>query len=286
MFFNHLYGFRSKPSRPRETPRTERPRTLHARMSGRGAPSFPPFTIPALILIAGAVIVGGVAYGARAAGRHLCVENSRFTLREVVLPANLPLLSREMVLEKAGIAPGDNLFARTPEQIRDGLLSVHAIKSASVSRQLPDRIDINLTVREPVARVGSNNGYSFIVDTDGLVFTLSARHRTLPLILGVDPTALEVGKSVLSEASRDAFEVLRVVETKGWQDILPLRIISIGHPEFLDLRLGGGQQIKILRAQIETGLKNAATALQRNKELGVRHTMYTATAVGSMISTP
>jgi len=145
---------------------------------------------------------------------------------------------------------------------------------------------ISLTVRDPVARVGLENGYSYIVDMDGLVFTRSASHRKLPLILGVDPTALTFGKSIHTEASKDAFAVLKVVEGKGWQDILPLRMISIGHPEFLTLSLTGGQQVKILRDQLEVGLKNAATSLQRNKELGVRHTQYTATAVGTMISAP
>ena len=286
MFFNQLYGFRGRPSRPRENARAERPRTLHARMSTRGGPELPPFALPLLALVAAAILIGGTAYGARVAGRKLCVENARFTLREVVLPANLPLLSREMVLERAGIAPGDNLFARTTTQIRDDLLAVPAIKSASVSRHLPDRIDINLAVREPAARVGLDNGYSYIVDIEGRVFTRSARHRALPLIYGVDATTLQFGQTILNESSRDAFEALKVVEAKGWQDILPLRLISIGHPDFLDLRLAGGQQVKVLRTQIELGLKNAATALQRNKELGLRHTQYTATEVGTMISTP
>lgn len=286
MFFNQLYGFRGRPSRGRETPRTERPRTLNARLSARGRPALPPFALPALILIAVAVVIGGTAYGARIAGRRLCAENPYFTIAEVVLPKSLPLLSRDLIEEKAKVTRGDNLFARTPGEIRKSLLEIPAIRSAEVTRQLPDKLVINLTVRDPVARVGLESGYSYITDIDGLVFTRSASYRKLPLILGVDPTALKFGQSIYTDASKDAFEVLKVVEGKGWQDILPLRLISIGHPDFLTLSLAGGQQVKILRTQLEVGLKNAATALQRNKELGVKHSQYTATAVGSMVSSP
>jgi hypothetical protein len=290
MLLHHLYGFRKRTARPREPRRDERAFALHARVSSTrgGPPVLPPYALPALILMAVGLLGAGLFYGARAAGRMLGLENPAFTLGKIVLPDNLPLLPRELVIEKAGIQEGDNLFARDVKQIRADLLAVPAVRTVEVTRRLPDRIDISLTVREPAARAGLEGGFSYLVDLEGMVFGRSSQHRHLPLLRGVDPATLQFGQSLLNEATRPAFEALRMIESRGWQDILPVRMITVGHPDYLDLDLSrpAGTKIQVLRNAVERGLLNAATAIQRNKELGVTATRYTANANGTLIGAP
>jgi POTRA domain, FtsQ-type len=286
MIFKHLYGYRGRPGRERETTRPERPRLLRARVAGRGTTGLPPYAGPTLLLAAAALLLAGLVTGARAAGRRLCGANPRFAIAEVVLPASLPMLSRELILEKAGVAPGTNLFARTPAQIRADLLTVPAIKSVAVTRRLPSRLEINIGVREPVARVGLVNGYSHIVDMDGLVFTRSARYQNLPLLDGVDTSGLEFGRSILNDSTRELFEVLRIIETKGWQDILPIRILSLLPPARRSSMPSGGTKAEIRRTAIEVSLMNVGAALQRDREHRVRKAVYTATENGSVIASP
>lgn len=283
MLFQSLYGFRNRNNR-RENRRTERGTVVHARMSSsRAAPPLPPYVKPALILTLGLLCAGGVAYGAHVAGRTLCRQNDRFLVTDIDLPPNLTL-PRDLVLEKAGINVGDNLFKLTPAEIRANLLAVPAIKAAEVTRQLPGRIGISLQVREPAARVGQDNGFSLIVDPEGMVFTKSARHKGLPLILGVNPVSLKFGESILNEHTRDAFEVLRILEQRRLTDVLPVKIIYVALPDILDIRLHSNQQLKLPRNQLENGLQNLAAAIQKDQELRRPHSVYTATAKNTVVA--
>jgi cell division septal protein FtsQ len=283
MFFHNLYGFGRRNQRGREIRRDDRQFSLHTRLSSRGGGSLPPYAVPAIAGVLLLLVVAGAAYGARAAGRKLCSGNANFLLREIVLPADLTL-SREMILERIKIAPGDNLFSREPADIRADLMAVPAIRSAEVSRHLPDRLEIEIHVRQAVARVGNEGGFSYLVDAEGMVFTKSARHRTLPLIIGVNPVALKFGEAIFNDQSKDALSVLRLLEARKLQDVLPVRMISVGHPEYLDIRLSAGQQLKIPRNRLEEGLERIATAYQKNVEMNLGKTVYFMTDKGQVIA--
>lgn len=84
---------------------------------------------------------------------------------EVVTKGNA---NKEMVLKKAGIAPGTNIFSLDLEAVRERVESEPWVKSATVVRALPNKVQISYDAQVPVALLGAETLY--YLNRDGVPF--------------------------------------------------------------------------------------------------------------------
>ena len=112
-------------------------------------------------------------------------SSSAFAVRDVRLEGHARL-SRDTVLQAAGLAIGQNVFSLGPEDVEQRLRSHPWIRHASVERRLPGTFTIHIEERTAVALLDIEGLY--LVSDDGSVFkAFTATDPTdLPVITGAD----------------------------------------------------------------------------------------------------
>jgi cell division septal protein FtsQ len=91
-------------------------------------------------------------------------------------------LTPDLVCEVLGLRDGVNLFSIPIDRKRRELLEqAPNIRDITIVRRMPDKLNITIVEREPIARIGSNGR---VVDEEGVVFVRYAGTGGLPLIKG------------------------------------------------------------------------------------------------------
>lgn len=186
-------GRRNRRTRPKKAsaPEPEEPkRTLRERagaqagklraLSGRLRR---PAELAGRALLVVVIGVGAIALG-RLVERHVRTSPA-FAVQEISLEGHVRL-TREEVLETAGLALDQNVFQVGPEEAEERLLEHAWIAEADVHRRLPGSYTIEVRERRAVALLAL--GEVFLVSDDGAVFkTVEADDPVdLPVITGID----------------------------------------------------------------------------------------------------
>lgn len=120
-----------------------------------------------ILLVFGFMVAGaGAGAGAKAAWNWV-THSPRFAIRELVIRSG-PRVSAPEVRTLSELTEGDNILSFRLKKCV-AALEIHPwVKSASVMRELPDRVVIEIKEREPVAVIAL--GGLYYVDADGEVF--------------------------------------------------------------------------------------------------------------------
>lgn len=116
------------------------------------------------------------------------------------------------------------MFSVDLSEILERVLSQPIVRSAEVSRQFPDKLDIHILEREPVASI--NCGALRYVDADGVVLPDVGllQKFDLPLISGIGGLQnMQAGKVVLN---KEIFAALEICQTAQSLDTAISRMIS------------------------------------------------------------
>ncbi|HET8931049.1 MAG TPA: FtsQ-type POTRA domain-containing protein [Acidimicrobiales bacterium] len=98
-------------------------------------------------------------------------------------------VDRAQVARASGIAPGVAMMDVSPGEAENRLESLPWVQRATVSREWPNRVRVELVDRSPVAQVASGSSFA-LVDADGRVLETGVRRATdLPLLEGRRATA-------------------------------------------------------------------------------------------------
>lgn len=210
--------------------------------------------VHALMVLVAASIVAGFFVGGRALSRWLRSADS-FSLRNVELDG-LERLTREEVLDVAGIEEGMSIFSLDEQESLEGLESHAWVREARVRKRMPDSVFVEIVEREFTALLWSDGLYR--VDSDGTIFE---RHPTgSPLdrviITGVDRVLLEGDRELLGAELRKIIQVLGEYNRMGLGAHAPVRTIHREHGGGIvlyigdrarEVRLGVGHTRKKLR---------------------------------------
>jgi cell division septal protein FtsQ len=175
-------------------------------------------------LVVGVGLLGGGMLGGRTALKRLIWENPAYAISDIRFNTD-GMLTRAQVLEMLELWEGKNIFTVDVAKMRTVLDQLPQVDRAEVKRMLPDRVDIRVTERQPVAWVsGSENpelttgGNAFLVDSRGYVLRtrkVLPEHLTLPLIVGVHMEDVAPGQKLPTPESLAAIELLR----QGGEDL-------------------------------------------------------------------
>ena len=130
-------------------------------------------------------------------------------------------LDPQAVIQQAGIPSGANILSLDLDGVRQRLTQHPWIAAAAISREIPDRIRIEIEERKPVALVKGHQFY--LADQQGACFARAApsEHTGLPIITGLDLGTLDSGCNLPRE-----FTVLLENFYRETQLKLPWRLIS------------------------------------------------------------
>ena len=198
-------------------------------------------------------------------------RNPRFTLRQVTIQTG-DTLSEADLREVIGIEPGVNLFAIDIAQERRKFLDhAHHVRNIQMTRVLPDRLEIRVIERRPVARVGRAG--DLVADPEGLVFVWRGDVERLPMLVGgrhargggilvVGETLVEVypGARVYGNAQA-GIEALLLNEEPPYQ--LPVMEVDVSRLDHIVLHLDDRREIRLAWDGMGQGTRDAARNLRR-----------------------
>ena len=182
-----------------------------------------------------------------------CVyENPRFAIAQIVVE-NDGGLTAQQVLNLAGVAVGQNILSLDLAQVQRNLEAVPIIRCVEVRRVLPAKLFIRVNERIAVARLKAADAQLFI-DRTGMVMTplrlangLVVQPQApgaLPVLTGVAPADVRVGKQVQSEQVYRALELLDKVQQAAAGSMMEIATVDIAKPRHLTLTTKQNTQVK------------------------------------------
>lgn len=206
--------------------------------------------------------------GVHTIGRWIFSENDRFTVRRMDIKSTGKLTPRH-ICEYARIGEGMNLFAVNLEEARRSLESVAVIKSASLTRILPDTLKVRVTERIPVARLGADDRIShFAVDADGSVLGPTFRSPTQPAITGLREVGISPGAQLTNAVLADALSAIEIIESGGYAPVLRVASIDVGQDDHLEMKLANGVRVLLGRNNLPKRIQDLVLVIREMENRG------------------
>jgi cell division protein FtsQ len=174
-----------------------------------------------------------------------------FSVDEVLIKGR-HYASAERILNIVSVHRGDPLFACNPEAIKKQLEEYSWVRQATVKRQLPGILFIDIQERQPVA-LWQHRQRHFLVDEQGVIISSDRLHEfsKLPTIVGGD-------------APVHAPHILGLLENFPNVRQKMTALVRIGGRRW-DLQLNKTVQIKLPEANIEEALVRLSMLMQQKK---------------------
>lgn len=146
-------------------------------------------------------------------------KNPDYNLAQIQTDLN-GVMKREEAITLTGLREGQNLFSVNLDAAQRSLLKIPEIQSATVERELPSTIHIQIKPRSPVAWISSSDGPEsdpgnfencHLVDAEGFVYKpwqVRAEQTMLPVIYGIETDDMSTGNSLNHDDLRAALTLL------------------------------------------------------------------------------
>jgi cell division protein FtsQ len=144
----------------------------------------------------------------------LLTQSSFFSASDIQV-SGFNRLSRQEIVDHAGIHPGKNIFAVNLTLTRDRLKAHPWIEEAEVRREIPSGVSIHIKEYEPLAIIDMN--HRFLIDRSGEIFKKWDENDPwdLPVIAGLGTLDLKVGDGPFSRPFGAIMEVLKLGRQSG-----------------------------------------------------------------------
>jgi len=158
-------------------------------------------------------VLAAVPSAVRVAERHLRAS-PHFAIQHIEIRGNQHM-SSEAVLETAGIALGQNVFAVAPEEVKRRLMQQPWIESVVVHRRLAGSFSIELRERRAVALLALSELY--LVSDDGVAFKPLAAGDPydMPIITGIELTQVTEDRRASASALMSVVALLHDYQDAG-----------------------------------------------------------------------
>ncbi len=170
----------------------------------------------------------GAWYGTKQAMRRLVWENRHFFLSDLRVNTD-GVLTREQILTVSGLVEGRNIFLYDLGKTRKVLDDLPQVERVEVVRSLPNRIDIEITERQPIAWLAApgeadptSSERARLIDARGFVMRsrkILPEYYSLPVITGFDLGNIDdMKRQVTVYEVQAALELLRMnADSTRWQ---------------------------------------------------------------------
>jgi len=147
-------------------------------------------------------------------GHNAVIKMEAFRTKKIEI-SGARILGETQIFKQAGIGPGVNALSANLSMARKRLIAHDWIEAATVRRQLPDRITIQIKERRAVAEL--EMGRRFLIDKTGKIFKeRSDSDPASPVIVkGLDYFDVNLGGKNRSRSFSDVMEVLKLFQEPG-----------------------------------------------------------------------
>lgn len=167
-------------------------------------------SLPVVAATSIVTLVGGGAY----AGYRFVTTSERFAIHEIRIEGESHL-TEDQIRAAISVRPGDNVFATNLDRVTRELRATPWIASASVHRELPDTLVIDIREHAPAALV--ELGGLYLVDTSGHPFKRAQVEagdgEGLPVITGIARADYEQDPNATARVVTQALAALAVWRT-------------------------------------------------------------------------
>jgi cell division septal protein FtsQ len=168
--------------------------------------------------------VGALVFLGKTGLRRLFWENPVYAVSDLRVSTD-GMLTRAQVLELLELEEGRNIFSVDVERMRATLEGLPQVDRAEVRRMLPDRVEVRIVERQPVAWVAATaeaelgvKGQALLVNGRG--YALQTRkvlpeYLSLPMIVGVNMEDIAPGQKLPNAELLAAVELIRLSAGDG-----------------------------------------------------------------------
>lgn len=182
-----------------------------------------------------------------------------------------------LVMESFGLKNGANLaLIDFAEKRREILERIPNIRSLSVARHLPDRVEITVVERDPVAKMNVKGGKSVtgrVVDADGVVFIRQTGTNLLPTIVEPKSPYTKAGQT-LSGRARAALALITACQDSEFSE-LNVQSVDATRADFLYAVLGNWSFAKFAWEGMDNPPSEASAAAMRKQIMALRESKRT-----------
>ncbi|MGE0786509.1 MAG: cell division protein FtsQ/DivIB [Sandaracinaceae bacterium] len=227
---------------------------------------------PAELALRGAAVLvvglGAVALG-RLVERHVRTS-AAFAVTEIELEGHVRL-SRDEVLQTAGLALGENVFERAPEEAEESLRAHPWIADADVERRLPGSYRVEIRERRAVALLAL--GEVFLVSEDGEVFKQVEGDDPvdMPVITGIERARFQRDRGFRTSIILEAVALLHDYRAAGLAGREPIVELHVERNDGLSLYVGtDATYVRLGRGPFRPKLERLRTVLDELTGRGAR----------------
>lgn len=175
------------------------------------------------------------------AGEELLFTNPEYQLTRIDILSDGQRISPSKVKQWAEIEVGMNTHSVNIAKMRTALLRVPVIKSVDVTRYIPNRLEIKISERLPIACLGVHRLLG--VDQTGYVFTVAPTRNAMPTITGfveqISPGTRLQGRLL------NAVEVVDVLNRTPLGGLIRVDVLDVREPDCLLLKLTEGPLVPL-----------------------------------------
>jgi len=230
----------------------------------------------ALTLIV-AVSCGLIWFGLNKALDKFFFSNPAYNLCELELELD-GIMTNEDLLAETGIQTGDNIFRIDIAGIDHKLREIPMVADVSIERIMPDRIEINLTRRIPVAWVSKSSDSSAVYDPTSMTLVddsgflmkpriLQQEYHQLPIIYGVKVEKIQEGSLLEGDDLKNALTLLREARDQE-KSLLVIRSLNISKGYCIDALTDQNARVKFASGDFPTQLMKLQRLLEHCRDTG------------------
>ena len=174
-------------------------------------------------------------------------QSGQFRARQIEV-TGIQRLSRQQVLDAAGINEGANILAVNLATTRKRLLAQPWIAEATVSRKIPSGLVLRVREERPLAVMAMGADGGFLVNVDGRIFKRQplGELEGLPQITGLTPADLPVAGRPSTKAFEAVMDLLTLAgKTGGPLSLAGIHRIHVDHEIGLTISAGEERAFKL-----------------------------------------
>jgi len=194
--------------------------------------------VAAAVVVLAVVVAGAIGFGKL---RDVYLEQCVVTdMAAQVSITSGKMVKADVIAENLGLRNGVNLATIDfGERRRELLARIPTLRTVSITRKLPDKVEISAEERVPMAKMGVRGRRGVtgrVVDVEGMVFPCMRGTQLLPTITEPPP-----GTAIGHVLKGRSLAALRLVETCREPEFSDLSVldVDISKPDYLLVTLGG-----------------------------------------------
>lgn len=219
-----------------------------------------------------------IPYGAKWAHNEIFFENDEFVLKQLNFQSD-GVLTAASLSEISNVSAGMKLLELDLEKIRERISKIPVVQEVVVSREMPDRLNIMVKERMPVAWIscpplGVRPGdmeRGFLVDEGGYLFRcldLTEGIQSLPIIENFAMAEPVEGIQLTDDGMLGAIDLVLKSPELSEDGSMEVQLVRVRNEWSLQCRYRSGLQTVFSLYDVDRGLEDLELVLKQAEKIG------------------